>query len=108
MNDLLPGWMCSCGHFNGDVRERLAACRVCGAGRPPDAFTCASCAHWAGAATRTTSVRFMCMRIDAVDHNLSDGMKDEPALIVVGPGPVSFRTLGSFGCNQWKARRASP
>jgi hypothetical protein len=31
---LLPGWMCSaCKAFNGDVKEKLSACRCCGLAR---------------------------------------------------------------------------
>jgi len=32
--NLTPGFICGCGIFNGDVRERRKSCRACGAGRP--------------------------------------------------------------------------
>lgn len=30
---MLPGWICCCGVFNGDAKERLSACRSCGLAR---------------------------------------------------------------------------
>jgi hypothetical protein len=31
---MLPGWRCNaCGAFNGDMKERLSACRCCGLAR---------------------------------------------------------------------------
>jgi hypothetical protein len=33
--NLTPGWICAaCMGFNGDAKEKLSACRACGAGRP--------------------------------------------------------------------------
>jgi len=36
---VLPGWTCSCGGFNGSVKELLPACRGCGLPREPQRLT---------------------------------------------------------------------